>query len=170
MPEVFAPIKYKRLVDFLKQAEGGSEYQSKKGSYRNNKYWVYSDIGHPAIGYGHRATPDELKSGVFRKGVNEKEATELLRNDIAIAEGRAKRSFGKKGWKAMDDHRREMAIEFAFNLGNKAFTEFPKFAKALRNNNWEGIAQEYERFSEGKPLEARNQMFYSTYIEPMLGE
>lgn len=162
-----------RLKSFLHQAEGGKEVQKELGHFRRGRFFPYPSVegGAPTVGFGHKMDPGE----VIRKGLTEAEADKLLEEDLSKATGRAKDyiegRFGSKAWDKLDDKRKAMATEFAFNLGN--LEKFPKFTKALIEGDWETIAEEYKRYyttesGETKELAGRNRLFYETYIEPNL--
>lgn len=168
---------YSKLVNYLKKVEGNPASQAKMGSFRAGRFHIYDDVGAPAIGYGHRLLPDEIKSGWGKKGITEEEATVVLMRDIKKAEQDAIKHFGRKGWAAMDNHRRMMAIDFAYNLGYGGLAQFKTFSRALRMGDVRGISQRYKRHytpvghPEGTPkpeLKARNDPFYKTFIAPLI--
>lgn len=172
---------YTRLINYLKQAEGTPRQQAQTGSFKGGRFRVYNDVGRQAIGYGHRLLPGEDK--LFKGGITEEEATRILMQDIKKAELLAERHFGKKGWAAMDHHRREMAIDFMYNLGagRKAskdkpatgFAAFITFSRALRQGDVKGIRAKYKRHYSPEPgqpkipLKPRNDLFYKTFIMPL---
>lgn len=168
---------YSRLVNYLKKAEGNPAAQAKTGSFRGGRFHIYDDVGQPAIGYGHRLLPEEKKSGWGINGISEEEATEVLMRDIKKAEIDAITHFGRKGWAAMDQHRRMMAIDFAYNLGLGGLAQFKSFSRALRVGDVRGISQRYKRHytpvghPQGVPkpeLKPRNDAFYKTFIAPLI--
>ena len=56
-----------------------------------------------------------------------------------------------------------MLIDFAFNLGT--LREFPNFTQAVIGNNIPVMRAEYHRYSGGKPLTRRNNIFYNTFLK-----
>ena len=52
---------------------------------------------------------------------------------------------------------------FAFNLGT--LKEFPKFTQAVIDNNTTVMRAEYPRYSGGKLLTRRNNIFYNTFLK-----
>lgn len=170
-----------RLINYLKQVEGTSKQQAQSGSFKGGRFRTFDDVGSPAIGYGHRLLPGEEKE--MSKGITEERATQLLMQDIKKAEIDAQKHFGKKGWEAMDQHRREMAIDFVYNLGlgregdegQKAtgMKAFKSFSRALRQGDIKTIRARYKRYfrsEEGAPmqlLKQRNDPFYKTFIMPL---
>lgn len=171
------PDSYDRLRTFLHQAEGGQAIQEQLGFFKGDRFMPYGSAegGNPTIGYGHKLTDSEVKSGRFDEGITTEEAEKLFVKDVRKAKNRArdyfKGRFGKQAWNELDPHRRAMAIEFAFNIGNLAL--FPKFTKALHESDWKTVAREYKRYfrpgGKGKKeLKRRNELFYETFIAPKL--
>lgn len=174
-------LGYPRLVNYLKQAEGNAASQAASGSFKGGRFRIYDDVGSPAIGYGHRVTPEESRA--YKNGITEEEASRILMQDIKKAEILTERHFGRKGWAAMDQHRREMAIDFMFNLGpgRKAgqgqsasgMSAFITFSRALRLGDVETIRAKYKRNYSPTPgapkipLKPRNDLFYKTYVLPL---
>lgn len=75
------------LLTCIKNDEGSIAFQTKKGYYKNNKFWTYKDhLGYPTIGYGHLI----LKGEDFSKGLTDAEATTLLAKDLQVAVNDAK--------------------------------------------------------------------------------
>jgi len=162
---------YTRLVNYLKQAEGTPKQQAQSGSFKGGRFRIYDDVGSPAIGYGHRTSPEETKR--YKSGITEEEATRLLMQDIKKAEILATRHFGRKGWAMMDPHRKEMAIDFMYNLGPGSFAKFKSFSRSLRQGDVKGIRARYKRHYSPEPgaskipLKPRNDLFYKTFILPL---
>ena len=67
--------------------EGTIAYQTKRGYFKNGRFWVYNDsLGLPTIGYGHLV----LKGESFAAGLTESEANALLQKDSLRAFNDAK--------------------------------------------------------------------------------
>lgn len=160
-----------RFINYIKQAEGNPKQQAASGSFQGGRFRIYDDVGAPAIGYGHRLLPGEEKK--FRNGITEEQATDILMKDIKKAEILAEKHFGRKGWAAMDPHRREMAIDFVYNLGPGNFAKFRSFSRSLRMGDIKGIRARYKRHYSPTPgapkipLKPRNDLFYKTFIMPL---
>jgi len=170
-----------RFLNYIKHVEGNAKQQAQMGSYKGGRFRIFDDVGAPAIGYGHRLIGDEEKR--FANGITEEQATQLLMQDIKKAELDAEKHFGRKGWAAMDQHRREMAIDFIYNLGlgrdatreSKAtgMKAFKTFSRALRMGDIKGIRATYKRRFRAQPdqppqlLKQRNDPFYKTFIMPL---
>lgn len=164
---------YSRLINYLKKAEGNAKSQAAVGSYKGGRFRIYDDVGAPAIGYGHRLTEDEKARKAYKGGITEDQAHEILMQDIKKAEIGARKHFGDKGWEAMDQHRKEMAIDYVYNLGVGGFSKFKELSKYIRMGNISGIRAKYKRHYSPTPgavkvpLKARNDLFYKTFILPI---
>lgn len=141
------------LVEHLKQAEG----------FRGE---VYDDVGHPAVGFGHRAQPGEDFSG----GVTEEQANQLLFQDLSAASSAARRAAEEvrpgTDWDATDFKTKAKLIERAYNMGpnfHRGEQGFPKWTAAVLDGDTETELAEYERFSDGKPLTGRNELYLKTF-------
>lgn len=76
--------------DLVKQFENSKNYPRGNYDKKLEKWFEYSDEGKPAIAYGHNITPQEKSSNVFKNGITDKEAIQLLRRDIAAKESKIK--------------------------------------------------------------------------------
>jgi len=162
---------YNRLVNYLKKAEGTAQAQAQMGFFKGGRFRIYDDVGEPAIGYGHRLLPGEERA--YKNGITEEEATRILMTDIKKAEVLSEKHFGKKGWAALDPHRKEMALDFMYNLGPGSFAKFKSFSRSLRMGDLKGIRAKYKRHYSPEPgapkvpLKPRNDLFYKTFIMPL---
>jgi len=173
-----------RFLNYLKHVEGNAKAQAQTGSYKACRFRIFQDPGHsvaPAIGYGHRLLPGEAEQ--FKNGITEEQATELLMRDVKKAELDAQKHFGAKGWAAMDQHRREMAIDFVYNLGlgregsreqrATGIKQMKSFSRALRMGDIKAIRATYKRYyrpqegADPRPLKQRNDPFYQTFVMPL---
>lgn len=140
------------FVDFVKRAEGFSPT-------------VYDDVGHPAVGYGHRLAEGEDFSG----GISQAQADELLLGDLTTAIGDARRVAGEFGaeWGDLSSSQQMKLTERAFNLGGDFHREqladgrtgFPKWTAAVLSGDTEAELAEHHRFSNDLPLTARNDAY-----------
>lgn len=164
-----------KLLSYVQKVEGSRESQETLGSYKDNLFHPYASIasiGGQVIGYGHRITNEERKNSAYMGGIPHEAAVTLLKTDLVKAEGEAKRVLGRS-WYTLDRNRKEMAIEFAFNLGGSSFRRFKRFRKALLEGDYKAMAKEsiryYKtRYGRWKKLEPRNQEFKQTFISPYL--
>ena len=75
------------IDDLLKQFENNKNYAPGGFNKKENKWFEYKDKGKPAIGYGHNMSQQEIANKVYANGIDDTQATELLKNDIARKEG-----------------------------------------------------------------------------------
>ena len=80
------------------------------------------------------------------------------------AENTVRMKIGKE-YDKLDMKRKQMLIDFAYNLGPKFAREFPKFTKAVLANDLEGMKKEHKRYSGGKELVRRNKMFEELFLD-----
>ena len=145
---------------------------------------IYDDVGHPAIGYGHRLTSKASVENYKRDGITQERAEDLLAKDIMEAENNVRVVYNKfikdKGFSGtaatkfrnLDANRRAILVEMSFNMGASKISPsnkngFPKFFEALANNDYETMSQEYHRKGVG---EKRNEEFLEEFINPKLGK
>jgi GH24 family phage-related lysozyme (muramidase) len=150
------------FVQFLKNAENGIKVGFNK---KTQRWTTFNDVGRLAIAYGHNLVGNERE--LFKNGITEQQAANLLMNDIGIASERCEKEidgkFGFGEWSKLDNRRKEMLIDFMFNLGT--LKSFPKFVKAVMTNDVETMKKEYVRYSNGKPLYDRNKRFFDRYFK-----
>ena len=94
----------------------------------------YKDtVGVLTIGYGRN----------LEKGITEREASLLLANDIHQAMHDAAK-FSAVAWNQMNDARKAVVINMAFNLGYARLSKFVLFRAALAIGDWEKAARRME--------------------------
>ena len=95
------------------------------------KLKVYTDsLGVPTIGVGRN---------LASVGISEKEAMQLLENDIDAAI----HDLTSFGWFAdLDPVRQRAVVDFRFNVGGGTFRMFPNFIHAMAVGNYLGAAEE----------------------------
>lgn len=138
------------------------ENSVKKG-FKNGKWYPHNSVegGSPTIAYGHKLKAKEN----FTNGLSEQEAMLLLVKDIRIAEAAANRlidgEFGAGTWAKLSTPQKEMLTDFAFN---GVLDKFPKFRKAVIENDVSTMKAQYKRYSKGKELTDRNAVFFDRYL------
>lgn len=118
-------------INMLKRFEGSVKI--------GNKHVIYDDkTGKPinlgeelpkgaTIGYGHL-----IKSGEdFRKGITEKQATEILRSDIVTAEFAVKDNITVP----LSQNQYDALVSLAYNIGTKNFAE-SSVVKYINDSNY----------------------------------
>ena len=167
------PIQDSSFIEYIK----GAENSVKAGWDKNLKKWFphkSAEGGKKTLAYGHK-----LKSGEdFSNGITDQEAHNLLQADLKIADDKAKRQvdtkYGEGTYDKLDNKRKQMLIDFTYNLKGGLDT-FPTFTKGVVTNNPEIMKREYQRkyLPAGKankkenylPIEDRNNRFKAFFLD-----
>lgn len=92
----------------------------------------------------YRCTSGRLSIGVGRnldaKGVSDAECEVLFANDLADAEADALAWLGAEAWARLDDARRAVAVDMAFNMGLGTLREFGRTRRLILAGEWEAAA------------------------------
>ncbi len=112
----------------------------------------HDSVGVLTIGYGRNLT----------NGINLSEAELMLRNDLIVAQEDAKK-FSAVAWNQMNDARKAVVINMAFNLGYARLSKFVLFRAALAIGDWEKAARRMEsslwyKQVKGRAVELTEQM------------
>jgi len=93
--------------------------------------------GYLTIGYGRNLETN---------GISEAEAEFMLLNDLLACESELK----TEGWyNQLDETRRAVVLNMAFNLGKPKLLKFSKFIGRLSDNDYEGASKEMVTGSDG---------------------
>lgn len=111
-------MNYDKLVDELKLDEG----------FRSKPY--YDSVGKLTIGYGRNLSD---------VGITEREASDLLTNDIIKAYRIAAELV--PNWSLLDDERQNVLANMAFNMGGATLATFKNFLAAVNDRNYKLAAQ-----------------------------
>lgn len=117
-------MNYDKLFDELKVDEG----------FRSKPY--YDTVGKLTIGYGRNLTD---------VGISEREASDLLTNDIIKAYRIAAELV--PNWSLLDDARQNVLANMAFNMGGATLATFKNFLFAVNARQY-GIAAAHGRDSK----------------------
>jgi GH24 family phage-related lysozyme (muramidase) len=139
-----SPTYNPSFIQEVKEAEN-----SVKAGWRGNKFYPYPspEGGTATIGYGHKLTTSESKSGKYSSGLTEAEATALLFKDLRTSEDRLKRHLRLKysvDYNTLKLNQKQILLDFTFNIGNVT-TKFPKFTQHVLNKDKAGMIKEHER-------------------------
>ena len=147
--------------DFINYIKGVEN--SVKAGYHNNKWYPHKSVegGTDTIAYGHK-----LHSGEnFSHGITDAQALDLLKKDILSAAERAKlitnKAYGPGSWERLDNNKKEMLTDFAFN---GVLAKFPKFLQGVVTGNDNLVRAQYIRHVNGKEMTGRNQAFANRYL------
>ena len=103
--------------------------------------------GHPTIGYGHVVLDHEMES--FAEGVSGEQATDLLRQDVAIAERAVLQHINVP----LTNGQFDALVSFTFNLGSGALQR-STLRRKLNCQEYTSAANEFSRWvwAGGKKL------------------
>ena len=160
---VVDPIQDANFIAYIKNVENAaSEGRSSNG------VWVQHSSpegGSDTFGYGHK-----IKRGEdFSQGRTDAQVDALLVDDLQAAENIVRREIGTDVYNKLDPKRKQMLIEFAFNLGT--LRGFPLFTKAVIDNDIDVMRAEHHRKYEDKNtgkwigLKRRNDLFHKYFLE-----
>lgn len=134
-----AQVIDKEFINYIKKVENGS-----KIGFNNGKWMPHPspEGGSPTIGYGHKIQKGEDQ---LLKGISDKQAEELLVQDLYRAKQKVESDIQKmfKVKIPLHPNQEEMLIDFVFNLGT--LTGFPKFTRAVLDQDWNTVKREYKR-------------------------
>lgn len=66
-------------------------------------------------------------------------------------------------WEHLSEKQKHILFDFAYNPG---LSKFPTLTEAVLREDWETVAQSFERYSAGEALSYRNDTFYQTFLDP----
>ena len=151
------PKMDREVVEYIKSAENAG-----KTGFKNGRWYPHASYegGTDTIAYGHKLGRTER----YSQGISNSDAENLLRRDLMNAENIVRQKLGKE-YENLDMKRKQMFIDFAYNLGPKFVKEFPKFTRAALANDINGMVKEYKRSAQGKELTRRNEMFFDLFLK-----
>lgn len=92
-----------------------------------------------SIGWGHDiAAPHE--NGVLVPSCTQDQADDWLDMDINLARARARIALGPKEWDALDEVRKAVLVDMAYELGGAGLREFVGMLGAVRLQHWNDAA------------------------------
>ena len=162
------------FVQYMKDVENrnfssGPVYDSKEG-------------GNPTYGYGHKLTNTEKLEGKIKIGdfeiplenINEENSEKMLVQDLKKANDILLKTYGEK-YINLDSRRKQMLIDFQYNMGSGGVELFKKFREALFTGDEKTMKKEYERGyypsdldrknkTNFKKLKDRNARFFSEFF------
>ena len=156
------------LAEFLKVEENDELYAGDMSKVRHKS----AEGGLDTVGYGHKLTPEEDKSGKIYgykiKDLTPEAIDHILELDMKVHTRRAKKVVEGKGadWSKMSPRERAMMVEMSFN---GVLPKFTKFIGAIDRGDYATARTEYERTYKDennvtKKLDKRNNAFYRTFL------
>jgi len=128
--------------------------------------------GNDTIAFGHKLTDKEIKNNkVYGYNLNEltaKNAKHILLLDLQKADEQLQADYGEK-YNKLDKKRKQMLIDFQYNMGSERVKQFKNFKEGLFSNDIDKMKEEYERGftnkeGEFKKLTNRNKEFFNYFF------
>ena len=163
-PEAWEDEKF---ITYIKEVEN-APLMNKDKNFKHKSV----EGGTDTIGFGHKLTQNELKTGLVYgydiNNLNREAVEDILRKDLKAKNQILINLYGKK-YKDLDYRRKQMLLDFQFNVKNfKDKNVFPKFKEALFAGDEVGMEKEYKRYYKNKlgkmKLLARNKKFKDLFF------
>ena len=162
------------FIEYLKTQENAP--LAKKGVNMRHKS---PEGGKDTVGYGHKLTEEEERSGkvygIPIATMTPEQAEKIMFLDLKRKEQELTNRLGKR-FLTLPNKSKEMLLDFAYNLGtSKTLEEFPNFTAAVLSNNMEEAKKEYIRYftpegeTKKKPL-SRNKYFKELFFDAPANE
>lgn len=129
------------------------------------------DGGGMDIGFGHKLTGSEKKSGEvygidITKGITKNQAYMILNEDTKVHQAQAAAYVGPEKFDALPPIAQDILTDFSFT---GTIDKFPKFVEAVLNGDFATMRDEYERYFKQQgssvPLRNRNEMMLAMIDE-----
>ena len=152
------PKQDRDFVAYIKSAENAA-----KTGFKDNRWYPHASFegGTDTIAYGHKLGKVEK----YPRGIANSEAENLLKRDLMNSENTVKIKVGEKTYDELDSKRKQMLIDFSFNLGPNFMRKFPKFVEGVLIDDIDVMKKEYKRYSKGKELTRRNDLFFDLFLK-----
>jgi len=166
MRDAPSAARLRQFLQYLVKVEGLPKGdKSFNPAQHPDRFFPYKDpAGLWTIGYGHLIGDGSSPKG-FEQGLTKEEVNVFLTKDASQSMRNARTAVGAEAWGQLDERRRYMLTDYAFNLGPQFHKKFPKFTAAVLAGDDETARKESTRFfkdeesGEMKPLEGRNRDF-----------
>lgn len=125
-----------KMAGAIKSSKSGLDLLKKYEGFRGN---VYKDTeGYDTVGYGHKLTQAEIKSGKYKNGMTEAEAAILLQND---RKAHISTFYENNPWAKNEPKTVRTAMEdMAFNMGPGWLEEWPNTKAAIKSGKYDVAA------------------------------
>lgn len=156
-----------RFLEYLMEQEHGAFMRGDAPALHESP-----EGGNPTVGFGHKLTDKEVREGKVYgydiQTMTPEQARDVMMKDLAKKEETLKRSIGEETYENLDQTRREMLLDFEYNLGS-AKEVFPTFTQAVIDNDIETMNREYKRGyytpdGQFRELRQRNNAFAVTFL------
>lgn len=124
------------LLTDIKNFEGTIQFQTTKGYFKNNKFWVYKDsLGKPTIGYGHLVLLNEN----FSAGLGILEAESLLAKDLQSKVQDAHAIYDQYGMTG-PIQLQKVLTQMVFQMGKAKVLQFTNTLAAMAKGDYQAAA------------------------------
>ena len=129
--------------------------------------------GNDTVAYGHKLTNKEKETGmVYGYDINnltKEQQNDILIRDLQKADKQLIKVYGDAYLK-LDKRKKQMLIDFQFNMGSGGVEKFKNFRDGLFNNDESQMEKEYERGYTDEnnnfiKLDGRNNQFYNFFFK-----
>ena len=157
------------FIEYLKEVE--NDKLALKGTNMRHKS---PEGGNDTIGFGHKLTDEEVKTGkVYGIPIDKmtvEQAEQVMRLDLDKKNQLLKQKLGRQ-FETLPPKNKEMLLDFAYNLGVEGLiNKFPEFTFGVLTDNMDKVEEEHKRFftdEEGNKKElARNKKFKEVFLQP----
>jgi hypothetical protein len=164
-----AVIKDERFLNYMKKVENNALAKGVKSKLRHKS----PEGGTDTVGFGHKLTEEEAKTNIVYgydlKKLTMPQAEDIFKKDLKKTHTQLTTQYGDK-YKQLDDRRKQMLIDFQFNVRNfKNEAVFPSFKKSLFKGDEKGMEKEYKRgfYTKDKVFKslARNKDFANQFFK-----
>lgn len=111
-------------------------------SYEGFKGDVYTDTtGNSTVGYGHKLTPEEIQSGIYKNGISKEQASLLYESDMA---NHRNKFYRNNPWASeLPQNARHAMEDMSFNMGSGFLEKFPIARGHLQSGAYGKAADEF---------------------------
>ena len=152
-----SPVLTDDFVQYIKNVENpdfkfGPSHESKEG-------------GNKTYGYGHKLTDTEkLKGEIYNiplDQIDEEKSNIILMKDLKKANDILAKNYGQD-YINLEPRRKQMLIDFQYNMGAGGVKEFKNFRTALFANDEAGMIAEHKRGFYPSELDRKNKTNFQT--------
>lgn len=124
------------FLNSLKKLEGTIAYQKATGTFKNGKFYQYTDTnGYPTIGYGHKI----LSGEDYSKGLTPEQADKLLKQDAQSAINQTNRLISNI---PVTQEAAQILANMVFQMGETGVSNFKNMWVALKNKDYQKASKE----------------------------
>tara|TARA_B100000902_G_scaffold112842_1_gene114082 strand:+ start:708 stop:5615 length:4908 start_codon:yes stop_codon:yes gene_type:complete len=157
-----------KFLNYMKKVENQKLMLGNKNMMQHKS----AEGGTDTVAYGHKLTKEEIETGkIYEYDINKltvPQANDILKRDLKAAHDKLIEIYGDEYLK-LDNRKKQMLIDFQFNMGSGGVKKFKEFRKGLFSGNEEKMKAEYERSytkdGESFKLEGRNKDFFNFFFK-----